>query len=142
MFKEFKAFAMRGNVIDLAVGVVLGAAFGTVVNSFVKDVLMQLVAALGNSPDFSKYSVHLGEATINYGNVVNAVVAFLTVAFALFLFVKAINRLLRPPGADAAPETRDCPYCTSAIALAAIRCPACTSDLTEDPKPKPARSRR
>jgi large conductance mechanosensitive channel len=147
MLKEFKAFVMRGSVLDLAVGIIIGAAFGTVVKSLVDDVIMPPVGlALGNV-DFANLLLLLqpgpkapppyatladaqaaGAVTINYGQFINNVVTFLIVAFAVFLIVKAANRM-RPQEAAAAPSTRDCPYCRMAIPVAALRCPHCTSEL-------------
>lgn len=129
MWKEFKTFALRGNVVDLAVGVVIGAAFGTVVTSFVNDVLMQLIAAFGDAPDFSAYTVTLGQATIRYGSFVNAIVSFLIVAFALFLVIKGINRVFREKETDEPDDVKSCPYCLTDVPDAATRCPACTSKL-------------
>ena len=146
MFKEFKEFAMRGNVLDLAVGIIIGGAFGTIVKSLVDDVIMPPVGlALGNV-DFSDLVLMLkagpkaappyatlaeaqaaGAVTINYGLFVNAIITFLIVAFAIFLVIRAANRL-RP--AEAAPvTTKDCPYCRMPIPVGATRCPECTSDL-------------
>ncbi len=147
MFKEFKAFIMRGNVLDLAVGIIIGAAFGTIVKSLVDDLIMPPVGlALGNV-DFSNLFVVLkegakaaapyatladakaaGAVTLNYGLFINNIVTFIIVAFAVFLVVRTANRL-RPPEAAAAPNTRDCPYCRMPIPVAATRCPQCTSDL-------------
>lgn len=147
MLKEFKAFIMRGNVLDLAVGIIIGAAFGTIVKSLVDDVIMPPIGlALGNV-DFSNLYVLLkegvkaappyasladakaaGAVTLNYGLFINNLVTFVIVAFAIFLVVRAANRL-RPPEAAAAPNTRDCPYCRMPIPVAATRCPQCTSDL-------------
>ncbi|MDF3053529.1 MAG: mechanosensitive ion channel protein MscL [Geminicoccaceae bacterium] len=147
MFKEFKAFIMRGNVLDLAVGIIIGAAFGTIVKSLVDDLIMPPIGlALGNV-DFSNLFVVLkegakaaapyatladakaaGAVTLNYGLFINNVVTFLIVAFAVFLVVRTANRL-RPPEAAAAPNTRDCPYCRMPIPVGATRCPQCTSDL-------------
>ena len=147
MFKEFKAFIMRGNVLDLAVGIIIGAAFGTIVKSLVDDLIMPPVGlALGNV-DFSNLFVVLkegakaaapyatladakaaGAVTLNYGLFINNIVTFLIVAFAVFLVVRTANRL-RPPEAAAAPNTRDCPYCRMPIPVGATRCPQCTSDL-------------
>lgn len=147
MLKEFKAFVMRGNVLDLAVGIIIGAAFGSIVKSFVDDVIMPPIGlALGNV-DFADLFVLLkegpkaaapyasladaqaaGAVTINYGMFINNIVTFLIVAFAVFLVVRAANRL-RPPEAAAAPNTKDCPYCRMAIPVAATRCPQCTSEL-------------
>ena len=147
MLKEFKAFIMRGNVLDLAVGIIIGAAFGTIVKSLVDDVIMPPIGlALGNV-DFSNLFVLLkegakaappyasladakaaGAVTINYGQFINNVVTFIIVAFAVFLLVRAANRL-RPPEAAEAPNTRDCPYCRMPIPVAATRCPQCTSEV-------------
>ena len=147
MLKEFKAFALRGNVLDLAVGIIIGGAFGTIVKSLVDDVIMPPIGlALGNV-DFSDLFILLkpgpkaappyasladasnaGAVTINYGSFINNVVTFLIVAFAVFLIVRVANRL-QPQEAAAAPATRDCPYCRMAIPVGASRCPHCTSDL-------------
>ncbi|HEU4525894.1 MAG TPA: large-conductance mechanosensitive channel protein MscL [Gemmatimonadales bacterium] len=147
MLKEFKDFAMRGNVLDLAVGIIIGGAFGTIVKSLVDDVIMPPVGlALGNV-DFADLFLLLkagskaappyatlaeaqaaGAVTINYGLFVNAVITFLIVAFAVFMLVRAANRL-RPPEAPAAPTTRECPFCRMAIPTGATRCPQCTSEL-------------
>jgi large conductance mechanosensitive channel len=147
MFKEFKAFALRGNVLDLAVGIIIGAAFGTVVKSLVDDVIMPPVGlALGNV-DFANLFALLqpgpkapppyatladasaaGAVTINYGQFINNVITFIIVAFAVFLIVRAANRL-QPQEATAAPATKDCPHCRMAIPAAATRCPHCTTEL-------------
>ncbi len=146
MLKEFKAFIMRGNVLDLAVGIIIGGAFGTIVKSLVDDVIMPPIGlALGNV-DFSNLFLLLktgpkgpppyatladahaaGAVTLNYGMFINNIVTFLIVAFAIFLVVRTANRL-RPPEA-AAPSTKDCPYCRLPIPVSAVRCPHCTSDL-------------
>lgn len=147
MFKEFKAFMMRGNVLDLAVGIIIGAAFGTIVKSLVDDVIMPPVGLALGGVDFTNlFSVlkegakaagpyasladakAAGAVTVNYGLFINNLVTFLIVAFAIFLVVKAANRL-RPPEAAAAPNTRDCPFCRMPIPVGATRCPQCTSDL-------------
>ena len=147
MFKEFKAFVMRGNVLDLAVGIIIGAAFGTIVKSLVDDVIMPPVGlALGNV-DFANLFVILkegakaaapyatvadakaaGAVTINYGLFINNLVTFIIVAFVVFLVVRTANRL-RPPEAAEAPNMKDCPYCRMPIPVGASRCPQCTSDL-------------
>jgi large conductance mechanosensitive channel len=128
MLKEFRDFVNKGNVLDLAVAVVLGAAFTAVINSFVKDVLMQIIAAIFGKPDFSSLTFTLGNAVIFYGNFINAVITFLLVALSVFLIVRAYNRMRQP-----APEnTKECPYCLSTIPLGATRCPNCTSQLTGD----------
>ena len=144
MLKEFKEFAMRGNVIDLAVGVIIGAAFGTIVKSLVDDVLMPPIGLLVGGLDFSNLFVSLsgqhypslaaakeaGAPTINYGIFLNNVLNFLIVAFAVFLLVRQINRLKREtPVPPPAPTEKPCPFCISTIPLAATRCPHCTSEL-------------
>ena len=144
MLKEFKEFAMRGNVIDLAVGVIIGAAFGTIVKSLVDDVLMPPIGLLVGGLDFSNLFVSLsgqhypslaaakeaGAPTINYGLFLNNVLNFVIVAFAVFLLVRQINRLKREtPVPPPAPTEKPCPYCISTIPLAATRCPHCTSEL-------------
>jgi large conductance mechanosensitive channel len=142
MFTEFKAFVMRGNVMDLAVGVIIGAAFGKIVGSLVNDVLMPVIGLLLGGFDFSNLFVTLGQgtfatiadakkagvATANYGVFLNTVIEFLIVAFAIFMVVKQVNRLQRPAPA-AAPITKDCPFCATAIPVAAKKCPNCTSAL-------------
>jgi large conductance mechanosensitive channel len=141
MFKEFKEFAMKGNVLDMAVGIIVGAAFGKIVTSFVSDVLMPPLGLLLGKMDFASLFINLSgkhfatiaeakaanAATLNYGIFVNTVIDFVLVAFAVFLLVKQVNRLNRQPAA--APSTKDCPYCASAIPIPASRCPHCTSQL-------------
>ena len=147
MLQEFKKFALRGNVMDMAVGIIIGGAFGTIVKSLVDDVIMPPIGlALGNV-DFSDLFLLLkegakaappyatlaeaqaaGAVTINYGLFVNSLITFLIVAFAVFLLVRAINRL-KPPAPAAAPATKDCPYCRMPIPVGATRCPECTSEL-------------
>lgn len=141
MFNEFKKFAMRGNVLDMAVGVILGAAFGKIVTSFVNDILMPPIGLLLGRVDFSNLFLNLsgkpvqslaeakaaGAATLNYGVFLNTVLDFAIVAFAVFLLVRQINRLVAKP--EAAPDKKDCPYCASSISLKAVRCPHCTSEL-------------
>jgi len=143
MLKEFKEFAVKGNMIDLAIGVVLGAAFGAVVASLVKDVLMPPLGKLMGGVDFADLFVVLGSgtypslkaakdagaATINYGLFINSIINFLLVAWALFFVVKAVNTTRRQP-APAAPTEKECPYCLSKIPLKATRCPHCTSGLS------------
>ncbi len=142
MWKEFREFAMRGNVIDLAVGLVIGAAFGKIVTSFVNDILMPPLGLALGRVDFANLFIDLsrgsyrslaeakaaGAATINYGAFINTVVDFIIIAFAIFLLVRGINRLRRAP-APPPPTTRSCPYCFTSIPLQATRCPACTSEL-------------
>jgi len=144
MLKEFKEFAMRGNVLDMAVGIVIGAAFGKIVTSFVSDMLMPPIGLLLGKVDFSNLFLDLsgtahatlkeaqaaGAPTLNYGLFLNTILDFVIVAFAIFLLIKQVNRLQRPaPAPAAAPTTKVCPYCKSEIALAATRCAHCTSDL-------------
>ena len=144
MFKEFKEFAMRGSVLDMAVGIIIGGAFGKIITSFVGDILMPPVGLLIGKVDFSNMFLSLGEGvfskladakaagvpTINYGLFLNTVIDFVIVAFAIFLLIRQVNRLKREPApAPAAPTTRDCPQCCTAIAIKATRCPACTSEL-------------
>src|ERR1700724_2546813 len=140
MMKEFKEFAMRGNVLDMAVGIVIGAAFGQIVTSFVQDVLMPPIGRLLGHVDFSNLFLNLsgahyptigaakaaGAATLNYGLFLNTVINFLIVAFAVFLLVRQVNRLAPKP-APAPAATRDCPYCLSAIPMKATKCAHCTS---------------
>ncbi len=127
MLDEFKAFINRGNVLDLAVAVIIGAAFGAVVNSFVKDILMQIIAAIFGQPDFSSLTFNIGNGIIAYGSFINALINFLVVAFSIFLVLKAYNRMR--PATPAVTNTKECPYCLSTIPLGATRCPECTSEL-------------
>ena len=144
MLKEFKEFAMRGNVLDMAVGIIIGAAFGQIVNSFVQDVLMPPIGRLLGHVDFSNLFLNLSEthytsiaaakaagaATLNYGVFLNTVINFLIVAFAVFLLVRQVNRFApKPAPAAPAPATRECPFCLSAIPPKATRCPHCTSEV-------------
>jgi large conductance mechanosensitive channel len=143
MLKEFKAFAMRGNVMDMAIGIIIGAAFGKIVSSFVNDVLMPPLGILMGGADFTnKFMTLKGEAfatldaakaagavTVNYGLFLNTIIDFVIIAFAIFIVIKQINRLKKQPEA-LPPNTRDCPYCLSAIPIKASRCGHCTSELT------------
>jgi large conductance mechanosensitive channel len=147
MLKEFKEFAMRGNVVDMAVGIIIGGAFGTIVKSLVADVLMPPVGLLLGGVDFSNIFWILkegaqpgpyaaladaqaaGAVTVNIGVFLNAVISFLIVAFAVFLLVRGINAMHRKEEVAAAPATKDCPYCASAIPLKANRCPYCKSQV-------------
>jgi large conductance mechanosensitive channel len=142
MLQEFKEFVMRGNVVDLAIGVVIGAAFGKIVTSFVEDVLMPPIGLLLGNVDFSNLFINLsggnypsvaaakaaGAATLNYGIFFNNILNFLIIAFAIFMLIKQINRLQKPAAA-AAPTTKDCPQCLMAIPMKATRCGHCTSEL-------------
>lgn len=130
LLAEFKAFAFKGNVVELAVAVILGLAFNLVVQSLTNNVLMQFVAGIFGQPDFDSLSFGLGEAQIKYGAFLNTVINFLLVALVLFFVVKALNKALRPRGApEEAPSTRECPYCKSVIPITATRCSACTSEV-------------
>jgi large conductance mechanosensitive channel len=146
MFKEFRDFAMRGNMLDLAIGIVIGAAFTSVVNSLVKDIMTPPIGWVLGGIDFSSIYINLsggsypslaaataaGAATINVGLFLNALINFIIVAFVLFLIIKQINVLM--PKKVEPPSTKDCPYCQSKIAIKATRCPQCTSQLEEPAK--------
>lgn len=146
MLKEFKEFIMRGNVIDMAVGIIIGVAFGAIVSSLVKDIIMPPIGLLLGNVDFANLFAVIkegkiapgpydtlaqaqagGAVTINYGVFINYVITFLIVAFVIFLMIRQINRMRRAPAA--APTTKECPYCLSTIAIKATRCPNCTSEL-------------
>jgi large conductance mechanosensitive channel len=150
MFEEFKKFIMRGNVVDLAVGVIIGAAFGTVVSSLVNDVIMPPIGLLMGGIDFSSLmwvlkagtlpppyatpaaALEAGAVTINYGQFINTILTFLVVALAVFLLIRVINRLYvakKDEAAEAEPVVKECPYCIQEIPIKATRCPHCTSDL-------------
>jgi large conductance mechanosensitive channel len=149
MLKEFKEFAMRGNVVDMAVGIIIGAAFGTIVKSLVSDVIMPPIGlALGNV-DFSNLFIILkhgaeiagpyasladaqaaGAVSLNYGTFINTIISFIIVAFAVFMLIRSINRLKRKEEAPPPePTTKECPHCFSTIPIKATRCPMCTSEL-------------
>jgi large conductance mechanosensitive channel len=150
MFKEFKEFAMKGNVLDMAIGIIIGAAFGKIVSSFVSDILMPPLGLLVGNIDFNDLFLVLkqgsiagpyetlakaqeaGAVTINYGVFVDALISFILVAFAVFILVKNVNKLKRheAPVSPAVPTTKECPYCMSTIPLKATRCGQCTSTLT------------
>jgi len=144
--KEFREFAMRGNVVDMAVGIIIGAAFGAIVKSLVSDIIMPPIGLILGNVDFSNLFVVLkegaaqagpyasldaaqkaGAVTLNYGLFLNSVVTFLIVAFAVFLLVRGLNRLKRQE--EAAPTTKECPHCLSKVPVKAVRCAYCTSDL-------------
>jgi large conductance mechanosensitive channel len=143
MFKEFKEFIGRGNVIDLATAVVIGAAFGKIVDSLVKDVIMPPIGLVLGKVDFANLFINLGDGeyatladaqaaaapTINYGNFINQIISFLIVALAIFLIVKQVNRMRRQTE-PAAPTEKVCPHCIMTVPLGATRCPHCTSSLT------------
>jgi len=143
MWKEFKTFIMRGNVMDMAVGIIIGAAFGKIVSSLVNDVIMPPIGLVLGDVDFSNQYVSLrgahlatladakkaGAVTIAYGSFLNTIIEFLIIAFAVFLLIKWVNKIMpKPP--EAAPTTKDCAYCKTSIPLAATRCPNCTSQLS------------
>jgi large conductance mechanosensitive channel len=144
MLKEFKAFAMRGNVIDLAVGVIIGAAFGKIISSFVNDLLMPPLGLLLGKVDFTNLFISLtgqkyaslaeaqaaGAPTLNYGLFINNIIDFIIVAFVIFLMIRAINRLSRKEEKTAEVTTRDCPFCQTSISKKATRCPNCTSEVS------------
>ena len=144
MLKEFKEFIMRGNVLDMAIGIVIGGAFGKIVTSLVNDILMPPIGVLLGNVDFASLFINLsgkpyasladakaaGAATINYGLFVNTVIDFVIVAFVIFLLIRAVNRMRREKEtAPAAPTTKECPYCLSSIPIKATRCANCTSQL-------------
>lgn len=143
MWKEFKEFALKGNVLDLAIALILGIAFGAIVNSLVKDIIMPPIGVLLGNADFANLYINLsdkaypslkaaqdaGAATINYGVFINTVINFLIVAFVLFMIVRVYNRMKRAEAP--VPDTvKNCPYCDSTISVKATRCPECTSNLT------------
>jgi large conductance mechanosensitive channel len=127
MLSEFKKFALRGNVVELAVAVILGLAFNAVIQSLVDDVLMNIIAAAVGEPDFSELTFQLGDAEIRYGEFITAVVNFILIALALFLVVKAMNRFMGKE--DEPPKMAECPFCKTSIPVNATKCPACTSQL-------------
>ena len=147
MFKEFKEFAVKGNAVDMAVGIIIGAAFGGIIASLVKDIIMPPIGLLTGGLDFSNKfivlkdapgggtfataadAVKAGAITWNYGNFVTLVINFLIVAFAVFLLVRAINNMKRPQASEAEPVSKDCPYCAMTIPIKATRCPHCTSEM-------------
>jgi large conductance mechanosensitive channel len=148
MLKEFKEFAMRGNVIDMAVGIIIGSAFSTIVRSLVDDILMPPIGLLFGDVDFTNYFAVLkagspagpyetiaaaqeaGAVTINYGVFINAIITFLIIAFAMFLVIRGINRLEKKEEAPPEePTTKECPHCATTIPIKAVRCPHCTSEL-------------
>jgi large conductance mechanosensitive channel len=146
MVKEFKEFVMRGNVVDMAVGIIIGAAFGAIIKSLVTDILMPPIGLLLGNVDFSNLFVVLrgapagagfasvaeaqkaGAVTVNYGLFINTIISFVIIAFSVFLLIKGINQLRRDE-APAPPDKKDCPFCLSSIPLHASRCPHCTSEL-------------
>jgi len=131
MLSEFKAFVLRGNVVDLAVAVVLGVAFGAVINAFVTDIITPILGAIGGKPNFSALTFTINGSVFYYGSFLNAVIEFLSIAAAIFFFVvKPINHLqARRAGEDGPPTTRPCPECLSEIPVAAHRCAYCTTEV-------------
>ncbi|HJR79791.1 MAG TPA: large conductance mechanosensitive channel protein MscL [Anaerolineales bacterium] len=127
MLKEFREFAIRGNVMDLAVAVIIGGAFGRIITSLVDDILMPLIGLVLGGVDFSALAFTVGGAEVRWGAFVQAIVDFLIVAFVIFMLVRAMNRLKREE--PTTPTTKECPYCASTIPLKAVRCPNCTSQL-------------
>lgn len=154
MLKEFKKFAMRGNIMDLAIGVVIGGAFQSIVNSLVSDIIMPTVSIFTGKIDFSNLKISIGDTAIKYGNFITAIVNFLIIAFSIFLMVKYINKMdkmrsdlekgitskigkrnkknkVEEPEEIKEPETKICPYCLTEIKYKAVRCPHCTSNVNE-----------
>ncbi len=131
MLKEFKEFVMRGNVLDLAVAVIIGGAFGKIIGSLVNDILMPLIGLLMGGIDFSALSVTVGDAIVSYGAFIQAIVDFLIVAFVIFMIIKSANAEKKEEPAPTPPEptTKECPYCFTEISIKATRCPNCTSEL-------------
>jgi large conductance mechanosensitive channel len=145
MFKEFKEFALKGNVVDTAVGIIIGVAFGKIITSLVNDIIMPPIGVLLGKIDFSNLYINLsktsynslaeaktaGAATINYGMFINNILDFLIVAFVIFMVIRQLNKMKKKAAAVPAPvTTKECPFCKSQIALAAIKCPNCTSQLS------------
>lgn len=147
MLKEFKEFAIKGNAVDMAVGIIIGAAFGSIVTSLVKDIIMPPITLLTGGLDFSNKfmvlrgapggktfataaeAIQAGAVTWNYGNFLTLIINFLIVAFCVFLLVRALHQLKRPQPGAAAPVSKDCPFCAMTIPLKATRCPHCTSEM-------------
>ena len=145
MFKEFKEFIMRGSVLDLAIGVIIGGAFGKIVSSLVDDIIMPPIGLLLGKVNFADLYINLsgtdypslaaaqeaGAPTFNYGLFLNSIIQFLIIALVIFLIIKQVNRLAKPKEVPAEPTTKTCPFCQSEIAIKAVRCPNCTSELKE-----------
>ena len=131
MIKEFKEFVMRGNVLDLAVAVIIGGAFGKIIGSLVNDILMPLIGLVMGGVDFASLSFAVGDAVVTYGVFIQTVVDFLVVAFVIFMIVKAANKTKKkePAPVPAEPTTKECPHCFTEISIKATRCPNCTSEL-------------
>jgi large conductance mechanosensitive channel len=148
MFKEFKEFAMRGNVLDMAVGIIIGTAFGTIIKSLVSDIIMPPIGLLLGKVDFTNLFAVLktgtkaaapytslteaqaaGAVTINYGMFINTIINFIIVALAIFMVIRSMNKFKKPEAIPAEPTTKDCPYCLISVPIKATRCPHCTSEL-------------
>ena len=143
MWKEFKTFIMRGSVLDIAIGIIIGSAFGTIISSLVNDIIMPPIGLLFGKVNFNDLYINLsgqpaisladaqakGLATINYGLFLNHVISFLILAVVIFFVVKGINKLAKKPAPPAAPTTKECPHCFTTISIKANRCPNCTSQL-------------
>jgi len=131
MLKEFKEFVMRGNVLDLAVAVIIGGAFGKIISSLVNDILMPLIGLVLGGVNFSELAFTIGDAVVAWGAFVQAIVDFLIIAFVIFMIVRTANNAKKKeePAPPAEPTTKDCPYCFTTIAIQATRCPNCTSEL-------------
>lgn len=141
---EFKEFAMRGSVLDMAIGIIIGAAFGKIVTSLVNDIIMPPLGMIIGDVDFNNLFISLsggeystlsdaqaaGAVTINYGIFINTIVDFVLVAFAIFLLIREVNKMRKPAAAAPAPATKECPFCLSIVPLKATRCPSCTSQLS------------
>ena len=131
MLKEFKEFIMRGNVLDLAIAVIIGGAFGKIIGSLVNDILMPLIGLVLGGVNFSELAFTVGEAMVKWGAFVQAIVDFVIIAFVIFMIVRAVNKTKKKeePAPPEEPTTKDCPYCFTTIAIQATRCPNCTSEL-------------
>lgn len=131
MLKEFKDFVIRGNVLDLAVAVIIGGAFGKIVSSLVNDMLMPLIGLVMGQVNFSELAWTVGEASVKWGAFLQTIVDFLIIAFVIFLIIRYVNKMRKPApaSAPAAPTTKECPHCFSTIHINATRCPNCTSQL-------------
>lgn len=144
--EEFKAFIMRGNVMDMAVGVIIGGAFGTIISSLVNDIIMPLISLVTGGVNFENWFVSLdgskyatlaeaqeaGASTLNYGVFINAIIYFIIMALCIFLMIKAVNKLHKKEEEAPAPETKKCPFCQSDIPVLAVKCSFCTSDLPDE----------
>jgi large conductance mechanosensitive channel len=154
MLKEFKEFALRGSVLDLAIGIIIGTAFGKIITSLVNDILMPPIGLLLGKVDFSNLYLNLsgtvypnlakaqsaGAPTINYGLFLNTIINFFIVAFLIFLIIRQVNRMTKKPAPTAEPTTRECPYCITQVSIKATRCPNCTSELKPVKLPAPVKT--